>query len=70
MVSGTELEILKIIDEAGGQTTIQAVSRKQKVEPNYARLLCTSLGKADYIDVLASGICRMTPKGTRALKLR
>ncbi len=68
MVSGTELEVLKIINEAGGHTTIQAVSRKQKIEPNYARLLCTSLGKADYIDVLASGTGKITLKGKSALK--
>ncbi|MCG2676972.1 hypothetical protein L6386_00175, partial [bacterium] len=61
MPSGSELEVLKIIDEEGGSTVIQVISKRMRVEPSYARLLCNSLGRADYIDVLASGICRITP---------
>ncbi|GFP18939.1 hypothetical protein HKBW3S03_00443 [Candidatus Hakubella thermalkaliphila] len=69
-VSGSELEALKAVKEEGGRTTIQAVSRKMRIDTNYARLLCTSLARADYLDLLASGILVLTPKGKRELEGR
>jgi len=67
-VCGSELEALKIIDEEGGQVSVYKVSRKMKIDTNYARLLCTSLAKADYIDLLRNGVCRITFKGKAVLK--
>jgi len=67
MPSGTEQQALKAIEEAGGEATIVTVASKLRIETSYARLLCNSLGRADYIDVLATGICRITHKGKRAL---
>jgi len=66
-VSGSELEALKIVAEQGGETTAHAVSRKMRIDPNYARLLLTSLARADYLDLLVSGRFRITPKGRRAV---
>jgi len=65
--SGTELEALKIVAEQGRETTAHTVSRKMRIDPNYARLILTSLARADYLDLLASGKFRITPKGKRAL---
>lgn len=67
MPSGTEQQTLEAIEEAGGEATISTIASKLRIETTYARLLCNSLGRADYIDVLATGICRITPKGKRAL---
>ena len=66
-VSGSEKEASEIICEEGREIPIQVVSRRMRIETGYARLLCTSLGKADYIDLLAPGICRITAKGKAAL---
>jgi len=62
-VSGSEKKALEIINEEGGQIPIQVVSRKMRIETGYARLLCTSLARADYIDLLGTGVCRITAKG-------
>lgn len=67
MPSGTEQQALEAIEEVGGEATIGTVASKLRIETSYARLLCNSLGRADYIDVLATGICRITLKGKRAL---
>jgi len=66
-VSGSEKKALEIINEEGGKIPVQVVSRRMRVETGYARLLCISLARADYIDLLGSGICRITAKGKAAL---
>ncbi|MBU4482702.1 MAG: hypothetical protein KKG62_01205 [Actinobacteria bacterium] len=68
MPTGSELRALKIIDEEGGEIPVQVVSRRMGIETSYARLLCTSLARADYIDLLGKGVCRITAKGKEALK--
>ena len=67
-VSGSQLEALKIIEEQGGETSAYAVSRRMNIEPNYARFLCTSLARADYVGMLPSGKLSITVKGKRALE--
>jgi len=69
-VSGSELEALKIVAEQGRETTAHMVSRKMRIDPNYARLLLTSLARADYLDLLVSGRFRITPKGRGVLEKR
>jgi len=66
-VSGSEKKALEIISEEGGEIPVQVVSRRMRIETGYARLLCTSLARADYIDLLGTGICRITAKGKAAL---
>ncbi|MDI6892482.1 MAG: hypothetical protein QMD08_05780 [Actinomycetota bacterium] len=68
VVSGSELEALKVVGEEGGETVIQVVSRKMGIDTGYARLLCTSLARADYLDLLASGKLVLTPKGRKELE--
>ena len=70
MPSGTELEVLKIIRDEGGETNPHVVARKlgSSWEPDYVRLICNSLGRADYIDVLSSGKLRITAKGKAAVE--
>ena len=69
-VSGTELEALRIVEQSRAEFTAHAVSRKLRTDPNYARLMLTSLAKKDYLDLLASGRYRMTQKGRDELKRR
>ncbi|MDI6889679.1 MAG: hypothetical protein QMC83_01890 [Thermodesulfovibrionales bacterium] len=65
--TGSELRALKIINEEGGEIPVQVVSRRMGIEITYARLLCTSLARADYIDLSAAGMCRITAKGKAVL---
>lgn len=65
--TGSELKALKIINEEGGQIPVQVVSQRMRIDTGYARLLCTSLARADYIDLVGSGICRITAKGKAVL---
>ncbi len=69
-VSGTELEALRIVEESRAEVTAHAVGRKLRTDPNYARLMLTSLAKKDYLDLLASGRYRMTQKERDDLKTK
>ncbi|MBC8234052.1 hypothetical protein H8E77_31280, partial [bacterium] len=64
---GSELDALKIIAEEGGNTVTQVVSRRMGIGTDYARILCNSLGRADYIDLTAQGQCILTDKGRQLL---
>jgi len=64
----SEMEALQIIAEEGGETNFGVVSRKLGREVDYARLLCMSLARADYIDITPSGRCKITPKGEKELE--
>jgi len=63
MVSGTEKKALEVIYEAGGDTTSHKVSRQLGMDTGYARLLCMSLARKDYVDLKQSGLFRITNKG-------
>lgn len=67
MVSGSELEVLKIVEEKGGETTVHAVARKMAINTDYARLICRGLAKADYLDILGGKLV-LTPKGKGELE--
>ena len=70
MASGTELELLKIIRDEGGEANLGVVAHKlgSSWGLDYVRLVCNSLGRADYIDVLSSGKLRITAKGKAAVE--
>ena len=72
MASGTELEILKIVKDEGGEATAQVVSHRMGsgLGLDYIRLVCNSLGRADYIDVSAAGRLRLTGKGEGAIAVK
>jgi len=67
-VSGSEKKALEVIMEEGGRISIQVVSRRMRIETGYAKLLCTSLARADYIDLLGTGVCRITALGKAVLQ--
>lgn len=67
MASGTELEALTRISQAGGKIDVRTLARKMGRNTSYMSVICRSLGKADYIDLSASGMCVITPKGEEEL---
>ena len=67
-VSGSELQALRLVEEAGGATGAQPVARKMKINVDYARTILTSLAKRDYLDFSARGIYTITWKGNDELE--
>lgn len=67
MPSGTEMEVLKGIKKRGGETSLFGVATEIRLSTDYARIICRSLGMADYLDVLRSGKVSLTPKGWKAV---
>jgi len=70
MLSGTELEILKSVADRGGKSTTSIIAGKVGMSTDYARICCTSIGNADYIDLLRNGQVDITPKGWQELDKR
>jgi len=69
--TGTEVEALgKIAEFEEGRTHFQQIARRLGRNSSYARVLCRSLGKGDYIDFNNSGIAQITPKGVEELRRR
>ena len=64
---GTELQALKAIGDHGGKSTIYAVASALGLSSDYAGIICRSLGRADFIDLGANGICEITAKGRQEL---
>lgn len=67
MLTGTELEILKSVADRGGKSTIWIIASKVGMSSDYARICCTSIGNADYIDLKHNGTVEITPKGWQEL---
>ena len=70
MLTSTELEILKSVADRGGRSTISIVASKVGMSSDYARICCTSIGNADYIDVRRNGAVESTPKDWQELDKR
>lgn len=70
MPSGTEAEALRKISEAGGRIDVKALARRMGRNTSYMNTICRALGKADYIDYLASGMCVITARGEEAVRGR
>ncbi|MFQ6030098.1 MAG: hypothetical protein ACE5Q6_21705 [Dehalococcoidia bacterium] len=67
-VSGTEWELLKAIADLGGSTSVKRSGAKAGLQSEYARILCESMGRYDYLDVYRSGKVDMTRKGWQELR--
>lgn len=62
-MSGTELKVLEIIWDWGGEASIDTIAREMKISPDYARLICQNLGRNEYIDFSHSKMCFLRGKG-------
>ncbi len=67
MPTGTEMEALKAIKKRGGETNLFGVASEIRLSSDYARIVCRSLGMADYLDIFRSGKIRLTSKGWKAV---
>lgn len=67
MVTRNEKDVLEIISEKGGETSMVAVARRMGMRLDYTRSIVESMGRRDIVDVLMSGTVRMTHKGWQAL---
>jgi len=70
MATCNEREILKIIDEEGGECSEVKISRCMGLGLTYVRCMLVSMGIGDYIDVFRSGKVKIADKGWRALGKR
>ncbi len=64
----TELDVLRIIAERGEETSFGTISSTMRLGYDYARCLCMSLARKDFIDITVRGTCKMATKGERELE--
>lgn len=62
-MSGTELKVLEIIWNWGGEASVDTIAREVGISTEYARLICNNLGRHDYIDFLHSKLCLLRGRG-------
>jgi len=58
-----EREALVKISEMKRPVHYKIIVSKMKIGTEYGRLVCESLGRANYIDVDIKGVCKIRPKG-------
>lgn len=62
-MSGTELKVLEIIWDWGGEAFVDTIAREARISVEYARLICENLERNDFIDFSRSKLCRLKGKG-------
>lgn len=67
MATPDEREILKIVEEEGGESHEVTISNEMGLRLDYIRTMLSSMGIRDYIDVLRSGRVTIADKGWRVL---
>lgn len=67
MATPDEREILKIVEEEGGEAHEVTISRGMGLRLDYIRSILASMGMRDYIDVSRSGKVTIADKGWRVL---
>lgn len=68
MPSGSEKDVLRLIEQEGGETTMGHIRNIFSCySSDYVRSIVGSLGRADYLDWLAGGRILITDKGRQAL---
>ena len=70
MPSGSEKDVLMIVAEEGGESTLGRIIRRMPCySGQYTRCVVRSLGTHDYLDWKASGQILLTAKGRQSLRL-
>ena len=70
MPSGSEKDVLTIVAQEGGESTLRRITRSMPCySGQYVRCVVRSLGTHDYLDWKASGEILLTAKGRQALRL-
>ena len=65
-----ELKVLSIIWDWGGEASVNIIARAVGISVDYARLLCESLKRENYIDFQNFKLCRIRGKGKLAVAKR
>lgn len=58
-----ELRVLEIIWDWGGEASVDTIAREAGISINYARVLCESLKRENYMDFLPSKLYKIRGKG-------
>lgn len=66
-MTAEETKVLSIIWDWGGEASVDIIARAAGISIDYARLICESLGREDYIDFLHSKLCKIKSKGKLAM---
>lgn len=67
MPTTDERNILKILDEEGGEASEAKIAKCMGLRLDYVRTILGSMGRRNFIDVLASGKVKLAEKGWKAL---
>lgn len=62
-MTSNDLKVLEIIWDWGGEASIDVITRETGISTDYARLICESLGRDNYIDFLHSKLCKLRGRG-------
>lgn len=63
MLSQDENQVLRILDEQGGEGNLAKVASKMGLSTEWAKTIVNSLGRRDFIDVFANGKIKLAEKG-------
>ena len=67
MATRDERSVLEIVDEEGGEASEVKIAKCMGLRLDYVRTILGSMGRRDFIDVLASGKIKLAEKGWKAL---
>lgn len=67
MATRDERTVLEILEEEGGQSNEVKIARSMALRLDYVRTILGSMGRRDFIDILASGKIRLAEKGWKVL---
>ena len=70
MPSPDENHVLRILDEQGGECYLSKIAMKMGLSTEWAKTIIYSLGRRDFIDVMANGKCKLADKGWNTLGKR
>lgn len=62
-MSGTELKVLEIMWDWGGEASVNTIAKEAGISTDYARLICQNLGRGDYIGFFHSKLAVLRGKG-------
>lgn len=62
-MTSTEVKALEILWDWGGEASVETVARALNISGDYAKVICETLGRDDYIDFLNGRLCRLRGRG-------
>lgn len=67
-MNSQDFQILKYVSDQKGQVKIQLIASVNKISTDYTQLICRSLERAGYLNLLRSNLCQPTSKGSDFIK--